>query len=118
MMKVCKIKWVSTSRNKSHMEAKCQCFVYTVENSATNYGNFHIFRIINPLTNDKIWDQSSLKAFVDDILNVIQVMICVADWVKNIVGKALNAGYHHFLLFPQCFQNASFPDSLKVGIVW
>ena len=38
--------------------------------------------------------------------------------VENIVGKGENAGYQHFLLFPQCFQNASFPGSLKVGIVW
>ena len=25
--------------------------------------------------------------------------------VENIVGKGENAGYQHFLLFPQCFQN-------------
>ena len=24
--------------------------------------------------------------------------------VENIVGKGENAGYQHFLLFPQCFQ--------------
>ena len=34
------------------------------------------------------------------------------------MGKVENAGYHHFLLFPSCFQKASFPGSLKVGIVW
>ena len=37
--------------------------------------------------------------------------------VENIVGKGENAGYQHFLLFPQCFQKASFRESLKVGIV-
>ena len=37
--------------------------------------------------------------------------------VGNIVGKGKNAGYQHFLLFVECFQNASFPGSLKVGIV-
>ena len=37
---------------------------------------------------------------------------------ENIVGKGENAGYQHFLLFPQCFQKASFTDLLKVGIVW
>ena len=26
---------------------------------------------------------------------------------ENIVGKGENAGYQHFLLFPQCFQKAS-----------
>ena len=46
------------------------------------------------------------------------MMICVTDWVENIVRKGENAGYQQFLLFPQCFQKASFPASLKVGIVW
>ena len=31
------------------------------------------------------------------------MMICVTDWVENIVGKGENAGYQHFVLFPQCF---------------
>ena len=37
--------------------------------------------------------------------------------VENIVGKGENAGYKHFLLFPQCFQKASCTGSFKVGIV-
>ena len=41
-------------------------------------------------------------------------MICVTDWVENTVGKGENAVYRHFLLFPQCFQKASFPGLLKV----
>ena len=45
-------------------------------------------------------------------------MIGVTDWVENFVEKGENAGYKHFLLFPQCFQKASFTGSLKVGIVW
>ena len=40
------------------------------------------------------------------------------DSVKDIVGKGENAGYQHFLLFPQCFQMDFYPGSLKVGIVW
>ena len=39
-------------------------------------------------------------------------------WVENIVGKAENAGYQHFLLFPQCFPKVSFSGSLKVWILW
>ena len=38
--------------------------------------------------------------------------------VKNIVGKGENAGYQHFLLFPQCFPKPSSLRSLKVKIVW
>ena len=37
--------------------------------------------------------------------------------IENIVGKGENAGYRHFLLFPQCFHKASSSGSLKVGIV-
>ena len=40
------------------------------------------------------------------------MIIGVTDWVENILGKGENAGYRHFLLFPQCFQKASFPGSL------
>ena len=45
------------------------------------------------------------------------MMIDVTDWVENIVGKGENADCQHFLLFSQCFQKASFPGSLKFGIV-
>ena len=38
--------------------------------------------------------------------------------VENIAGKGENAGYQHFLLFPLCFQKASYSGLLKVGIVW
>ena len=36
--------------------------------------------------------------------------------VENIVVKGENTGYQHFLLFPQCFQRASFSGSLKSGL--
>ena len=38
--------------------------------------------------------------------------------IENIVGKGENAGYQHFLLFPQCFQKPSVSGPLEVGIVW
>ena len=34
------------------------------------------------------------------------MIISVCDGVEKIVGKGENAGYQHFLLFPQCFENA------------
>ena len=34
-------------------------------------------------------------------------MMISSDWVENIVGKGENAGYQHFVLFPQCFQKPS-----------
>ena len=32
---------------------------------------------------------------------------------KNIAGKGENAGYQHFLLFPQCLQKPSFFRAVK-----
>ena len=46
------------------------------------------------------------------------MIISVFDRVENIVGKGQNAGYQHFLLFPQCFAKAFFPDTSKGVIVW
>ena len=75
------------------------------------------FSFFNSLPNNKILDVTKLKAFADDKINIAQVKISIFDKVENIVGKGENAGYQHFLLFPQCFQKASFLGSLKVGIV-
>ena len=44
-------------------------------------------------------------------------MLVIFDRVENIVEKGENAGYQHFLLFPQYFQEPSFTGSLK-GSVW
>ena len=76
---------------------------------------------LNSLPRDKILDCTDctkLKAFADDKINVAEIMISLSDRVENIVGKGENAGFKHFLLFPQCFQKASYSGSLKVGIVW
>ena len=44
------------------------------------------------------------------------MMIFVFDRVEDTVEKRENAGYQHFLLFPQCFQKSSFLGSLKVEL--
>ena len=46
------------------------------------------------------------------------MMIFVFDRLENVVGKEENTGYQHFLLFPQFFQTAFYPESSVVGIVW
>ena len=66
------------------------------------------FQFINSLPNDKILAMAKLRAFAGDKLSGSNFMIYVFDMVENIVGKGENAGYQHFLLFPQCFQKASF----------
>ena len=65
-------------------------------------------RGLNSLPNDKIVDLSKLKAFVDDNSNVNQRWKFPLGTLENNVGKEENAGYQHFLLFPQCFQKASY----------
>ena len=57
------------------------------------------------------------KAEADDNFDVAKLKISIYDWVENTVGKEENVGYHHFLLFPQCFQEAPFSGLLKVEIV-
>ena len=69
------------------------------------------------LPNNKFLDRSKLIAFADDKLNLNKKSKLVLGRGENIVGKGKNAGYQHFLLFPQCFQNVSYTGSLKVGIV-
>ena len=73
---------------------------------------------INSLPNDKILDWSKLKAFADDKINVNKKLKFGLEKEENFVEKGENAGYQHFLLFPQCFQQPSFLGSLKVRIVW
>ena len=59
-----------------------------------------------------------MKASADDKSNVTQKLKFALGRVENIVGKGENAGYQHFLLFPQYFQKAFSLRSFKVGIVW
>ena len=70
------------------------------------------------LPNDKILDLTKFKAFADDKIILTQKLKFMLRRVENIVGKGENAGHQQFLLFPQCFQNLSFPEVLKVWIVW
>ena len=73
---------------------------------------------LNALPNDKILARSISNSFADDISNGAKMKISVFDRVENIVGKGENAGYQHFLLFPQCFQKAFLLGLLKLRIVW
>ena len=70
------------------------------------------------LQNGKILDYSTLKAIADNKINETEKLKFVFERVENIVGKGENAGNQHFLLFPQCFQKASYKGSLKAKVVW
>ena len=72
----------------------------------------------NPFQHDKILDQTKLKAFADNKLNVTKMIISVFHRVENIVGKGEIVCTSNFSFFPQCFQKASFPDLSKCVTVW
>ena len=60
------------------------------------------------LPSNKFLDLYKLKAFADNKTNVIEKLKFALGQEDNIVGKEENAGYQHFLLFPNCFQKPSF----------
>ena len=51
---------------------------------------------------------TKLKAFADEKLSVAKMTISLFKRVENTVGKGENAGYQHFLLFPQGFPKSSY----------
>ena len=73
-------------------------------------------RGFNPLPDDKILVLPKLKAFADDKSSVTQNITVVFHRIKNTVGKVENAGYQHFLLFPQCFQKPFSPVCQKSSL--
>ena len=74
--------------------------------------------LFDSLPDDKILDWSKLKACADYKINANKKSKFAFGRVENIVIKGENAGYQHFLLFPQSFRKASFSWELKVGIFW
>ena len=72
---------------------------------------------LNSLPNDKILDETKLKAFADDKINVAQMMVFVFDRVENIVenGEMLVTS---ILSFSHNVLKSSFLGSLKVGTLW
>ena len=83
-----------------------------------DYFSHHENKQFNSLPYDKFSDWFKLKACADDKINFSKKSKYVLGWVENIVGKGENAGYKHFLLFPQCFPKLSQSGSLKIGTVW
>ena len=83
---------------------KTKCTLFFLEHSIFTKRQY--FRLVKP------------EAFADYKINENKNLEFVVVRVENIAGKGENAGNQHFLLFPPCFQKASFSRSLKVGIVW
>ena len=95
---------------------------YLVLNTKKNFRHVHSQRVyrgqlLKSLPNNEILDWFEFRAFADDKINVTEKMKFIQGRMVNIVGKGENAGYQHFLFFPQCFQKLSFSGSSKVRIV-
>ena len=52
--------------------------------------------------------ESKLKAFEDDMINFIEMIISLSYRVENIVGKGENAGYQYFSSFHNVFKSFFF----------
>ena len=79
----------------------------------------HIFvLLINPFPDDKILDRSKLKLSAGNSFTFDENSRKFSKRVENTVGKGEIACYEQFLLFPQCFQQARFPEASKGVIVW
>ena len=96
-----------------------QIYMYACTLSLTiSLATLETEKYFNSLPNNKILDWSKLKAFAEDKIYVNEKLKFGLGTVEKIEVKGENAGYQHFLLFPQCFQKASFSRLLKAGIVW
>ena len=82
---------------------------------STGYQHFSLF----PQSFLKPFHSGSLKVRIVwqrlHKINQAEKLKFVLVRVENIVGKGENAGYQHFVFFPQCFQKASFSGSLTLS---
>ena len=97
-----------TSRSINLGSPMCLCDQYVSLTASWLENNKQHTIKLNPLLYDKNSVWSKLKAFADDKINVIWRLKFAWGREENNVGKGENAGYQHFLLFPQCFQKATF----------
>ena len=81
-------------------------------------GQILCFVVLYPITRQQILDSSKLKEFADDNFKFDENGRQLSKRVENTVGKGEIAHYEQFLLFPQCFQKAYFPETSKGVIVW
>ena len=105
----------------SNLSKKYCTTLAIIKLSSANTFNLDKTKILSSgkdLPNDKSLDWLEFKAFADEKISETEKLKFVLGKLENIAGKGENAGYQHFLLFPQCFQKVSFSKLLKVRIVW
>ena len=74
------------------------------------------FVLINPSPDDRNLEWSKLKQFTDNNFEFDENSRKFSRRVENTVGKGEITCYEQFLLFPQCFQKACFPEVQKVPL--
>ena len=72
--------------------------------------------LLNPLLDDKILDQTKLKAFADDKLNVTKMIISIFDQVENFVGKGEIACRSNFSFSQKVFKRLRSQTRQKVSL--
>ena len=60
--------------------------------------------------------ETLLSLYQPQNFRLVRIKINCRRPLENIMGKGENVGYHHFLLFLQCFQKAFSLGSLKPGL--
>ena len=83
---------------RTNWKEQLVCFPTTVD----KYEPCSVKRLFNFFPNNKFLDRSYLKAIADNTIHVTEKFKFVLE-MENIVGKRENAGYQHFLHFPQYF---------------
>ena len=73
---------------------------------------------INPIPHDKILDQTKLKEFADDKLNVTKIIISAFDRVEKIVGKGEIACASNFSFSNNVFKRLPSQTRQKVSLCW
>ena len=102
------------SLSKSTTTGKVYVEIYKKYTNQRTYSPVKLtWNRIKPFSNDRLLDITKLKISADNKINEAQIMISVFDRVENIVRKGGNAGYQHFLLFPQCVQKRFFLWAVK-----
>ena len=73
-------------------------------------------KVFHPFPRDKILEQTKLKAFADDKLNVTKMIVSAFDRVENIVGKGEIACTSNFSFSQNVFKRLLSQACQKVSL--
>ena len=95
----------------------CSAFYHMTKNvDLSKLKAFAYDTSFNPFPHDKILDQTKLKAFADEKLNVTKMIISVFDRVEKIVGKGEIACTSNFSFSHNVFERLFSQTHQKVSL--